>query len=173
MSLIIGRHHCVVLEPGNGWFGSAGEKNTPYIRIPLQITDGPMEGQEVTYQAWITDAALNRTVDNLMEVFEWDGDLVKLAKQVNTGPFVGKPCSIVCEEEEYKGKKRVVIKWLNGPDGAGKMLEIDKAIQLAVELDKRRSRSTEPRERKPVTGYGAARQSAPDPDLDPEPEPEL
>lgn len=134
MNLKPGRYTCQVVAPNNGWFGEAGEKATPFIRIPLVVTEGAHEGEEVTYQGWITDTSHIRTVKNLREVFEWDGDLVKLARLSDTGPFVGKMCSIVCEEEEYKGKKRTVIKWLNGPDGGDKLMEVNKALQIAQRL---------------------------------------
>lgn len=168
MSLTVGRHQCIVLEPGNGWFGEAGEKQTPYIRIPLKILDGPCEGDETVYQGWITDSAVERTVKNLKEVFGWDGDLTKLARQVNTGPFVGKLCSIVCEEDDYKGKKRIVIAWLNGPH-AESMMEADRAMRLAEQLQRRlagaaqqeqprhRTRAADPEDQSPF--------EAPEPEL--------
>lgn len=127
-----GRYICKVKAPNNGWFGEAGENSTPFIRIPLIITEeGDNEGHEVTYQAWITDKSLERTIKTLAEVFGWDGDIEALAKQTTTGPFVGKPCSIVTEEEDYNGKKRVVIKWLNSADGGGKTMAPDAAMTLA------------------------------------------
>jgi hypothetical protein len=36
-----------VKMPGNGWFGESGKKKTPFIRIPLLITDGPQKGREI------------------------------------------------------------------------------------------------------------------------------
>ena len=135
MSLIPGRHLCTVAAPANGWFATAGKNDTPFIRIPLTITEGAMKGQTHVYQAWISDAAYERTMKNLQEVFGWDGDLENLAQQVNTGPFVGKPCSIVCEEEpDHNGNPRVIIKWLNGPDGGGKLMAANVALQLARRL---------------------------------------
>lgn len=134
MNLTPGRYSCVVLEPSNGWLFEAGERNTPYIGIPLRVTSGAKEGETVEYKAWISDAAFDRTIANLKEVFEWDGDMVKLAKQLDTGHFVGRECSITVEQEEYKGKLRNVIKWLNGPDGGGKAMESDRALKLAKRL---------------------------------------
>lgn len=134
MNLKPGRYSCIVLAPNNGWFGEAGDNATPFIRIPLQVSKGPQRGEEVDYSAWISDKAIERTIKNLREVFQWDGDLVALARQVNTGPFVGRECSITVEEEEFKpGKFRAVIKWLNGPDG-GNMMAIDRALALARRL---------------------------------------
>lgn len=163
MNLRPGRYTCQVVAPSNGWFGEAGEKQTPYLRIPLVVTQGAHEGEEVTYQGWLTTTSHIRTVDNLKEIFEWDGDLVKLARLSSTGPFVGKLCSIVCEEEEYKDKKRVVIKWINGADGGDKLMDVNRALQLAQKL-----MGVAPEEEakaKPRAAYG---QTPPqkDPDLD-------
>jgi hypothetical protein len=171
-----GRYTCKVTAPVNGWFGEAGEHNTPYIRIPLIVTeDGDGEGDRLTHQAWISDKSLDRTVKNLAEVFGWDGDIEALAKLTNTGPFVGQECSIVTEEEEYNGKKRVVIKWLNTAGGGGKTMESAKAASLARRLAERAKKAAatagdERSDRPP----GEARRNPPppakrqpsDPDLD-------
>lgn len=130
-----GTFTCKVVAPSNGWFGEAGRNNSPFIRLPLIVTqEGPCEGEEVIYQAWITDAAVDRTVKNLAEVFGWDGDLPRLAKLTNTGPFVDKSCQIVCEEEEHEGRTKVVVKWLNAVGSGGKLMEVNRALELANRL---------------------------------------
>lgn len=135
MPLTEGRHPCIVTQPSNGWFREAGKDNAPYIAIPLQITEGPSKGYIDTYRAWITDKAYERTMKNLKEVFAWNGDLEELAQQVDTGPFVGKRCSIVVEEEpDQNGNPRLAIRWLNGPDGGGKLMQANAALQLARRL---------------------------------------
>lgn len=169
MNLTPGRYNCQVTAPSNGWFGEAGDKATPFIRIPLVVMDGRFENEEVTYQAWISDSAAQRTLKNLREVFEWNGDLAELARLSNNGPFVGQECSIVVEEEEYKGKKRNVIKWLNGPNGGDTMMDVNKALQLAAKLTGSQAPSERPPTR-PRAGYGqpapTGRPAPKDPDLD-------
>lgn len=151
---------CKVISPTNGWFGEAGTNNTPFIRIPLVVEqEGPSEGDQIVFQGWITDKSVAKTVKNLSEVFGWDGDLEALAGMVNTGPFVGKQCEIVTEEDEYNGKTRVVIKWLNSPGSGGKSMDKEKAIALARRLSARSkdaATTTPPSHRKPPS----------DPDLD-------
>lgn len=174
MSLKPGRYICEVTAPSNGWFGEAGEKATPFIRVPLVITEGAHEGQEITFQAWISDKSAAKTIKNLREVFDWDGDIVTLARQSDEGHFVGLPCSIVTEEEEYEGKKRVVIKWLNKAEGSGKIMEANKALQLAQHLADKLGGEPDPsaqREARPRTAYGARpappqKRPPADPDLD-------
>lgn len=136
--LKVGKFHCKVVAPVNGWFGEAGENNTPYIRIPLVIDEeGDCEGDDLVFQGWLTDKSFDRTIKNLAEVFDWDGDLDALAKQLKTGHFVGKPCQVVLEEEEYNGKKSIKIKWLNRADGGGKSMESTKAQGFAARFSER------------------------------------
>jgi hypothetical protein len=172
MNLKPGRYICEVTEPSNGWFGEAGEKATPFIRIPLIVKEGAYQGQEVTYRAWINDKSAKRTIDNLKDVFQWNGDIVALAQ--GDSPFVGMPCSIVTEEEEYEGKVRVAIKWLNKAEGPDKIMDANRALQLAQSLASRiggQPRPAEQREARPKAAYGApppaTRPRPPaDPDLD-------
>lgn len=131
----VGTFLCKVLPPVNGWFGEAGQNNTPFIRIPLVVTqEGACQDEETVFQAWVSPNAYKKTIDNLKEVFGWDGDVVALASMVNTGPFVGKSCQIVTEEEEHNGKKSIKIKWLNAPGSGGKMMDVNRALDLARRL---------------------------------------
>jgi len=135
MNLTPGRHICTVSQPSNGWFATAGKNETPFIRIPLTISEGALKGTTHVYSAWISDNAYERTMKTLCEVFGWDGDLESLAQQIDSGPFVGKACSIVCEEEpDHNGNPVVRIKWLNSAEGGGKQMQINAALQLARRL---------------------------------------
>ena len=129
-----GKYNCKVIAPTNGWFGEAGESATPFIRIPLEVTDeGPCLGEELEFAAWISDKSMERSIKNLKEVFGFNGDLLALSRCLTTGPFVGKTCSVTCEEEEWKGKMTVKVKWLNRAGGGG--MEPDKATALAARLN--------------------------------------
>ncbi len=156
----VGKHLCKVTAPSNGWIGEAGNKNTPFIRIPLVVMEGPCEGEETVFQAWISDSALEATIKSLSEAFGWNGDLARLAKQVTDGPFVGKLCRLTCEEEEYNGKKSVKNKWLNSAEGAAKMMDQTRADALAARLDARSRAAALTAEKKPA--------KTADPDLDAE-----
>lgn len=137
-----GKYIAVVKRPPNGWFGEVGEKKTPFIRLPLIIQEAQETetedqiGTEAVWRGFITEAAVGRTVKALAKAFNWNGDLAALAadqyltafdnpdmvtlekgKTTDSDPFTGKSCRITCEEEEYDGKKRVVIKWLNPSEG--------------------------------------------------------
>lgn len=143
MSLSIGKHQCKVLAPVNGWFGEAGAENKPYVRIPLEITAGECKGQKVTYQGWMTPAAIDNTEKRLKEVFDWDGNWEDLSG-LNTGPWVGKECEIDCQEEEYNGKTEVRIKWLNRVGGGAKMMTQERTASFLQQLSKRNQPAAQP-----------------------------
>lgn len=134
--LKVGTFQCRVLSPVNGWFGEAGINNTPFIRIPLVVTEqGESQGEKVEYAAWISHKSLDRTMKNLAEVFGFDGNLERLAELLDDGPFVGQDCSITTAEEEYNGKVSVKIKWLNKSGGGGRSMDRAAAIALAKKFN--------------------------------------
>ena len=121
-----GVYRCRIKTPGNGWFGEAGENQTPFIRIPCLVLDeGDQEGREIVWQGWLTDAAFDRTIGTLVKVCpEWNGDLAALADGDFT--FADNECEIVAENDTYEGKTRVKAQWLN-PLGGGGGKTMDKA----------------------------------------------
>lgn len=108
-----------VKMPGNGWFGESGKKKTPFIRIPLLITEGTQKGREIVWKGYITRDAIAGTVKRLAKAFGWDGDLNKLTfghDDEDDNVFLNKPCQVVVEEEEYEGKTYFRAKWINALD---------------------------------------------------------
>lgn len=107
-----GKYAAKAKAPGNGYFGEAGAKASPFIRIPLIVTeDGEQKGREIVWRGYLTPNAFDKTIQTLVKVFGWDGDIEAVTN--GKDPFAGKPCNIVCEEEEYEGKTMVKVKWLN------------------------------------------------------------
>lgn len=129
-----GAFRCIVKEPTSGWFGEAGEKNTPYIRIIGEVADdGDQNGKTITYFAWLSDGAFDRTIKNLVEVFGWNGDLVALDNGQFT--FAGMECQIVAEFETHDGKTKIKAKWLNVVGGGeGKEMAKEKVASLLAKL---------------------------------------
>jgi len=128
----VGKFAAEVKRPPNGWIGEAGKNKTPFIRIPLIVTEGDQINREVVWRGYITEASVGRTVKTLTKAFDWNGDLKTLAedqektsfsnpqmvvlekgKTTDSDPFTGKKCRITCEEEEWEGKPRIKVKWLN------------------------------------------------------------
>lgn len=127
-----GNYFCTVKPPGKGWLGE--KKGTPFIRVPLVVEDGPQEGKEILWYGYLTDAAFDRTIQTLAEVFGFDGDLDGL--QNGTVSFAGQECRIVTDFEEYKGESRLKVKWLNSAGGG----QLDEATAKPI-LDRLRSRA--------------------------------
>lgn len=132
-----GKFTAIVIEdPGNGLF-EAGDKQTPGIRLWLAITDdGPDKGKVIDWTGWLTDGAFENTNKALTEAFGFDGDYG--AFSANGNLFQHKECSITTEFEEYKGKSRLKVRWLN-PVGGGAPAPLDPAAArgLAAKLTAR------------------------------------
>jgi hypothetical protein len=137
---IPGSFECVVENPGEaGWFGETKEQKTPFLRLPLKITEGPQKGKICVYNAWLTEAAFDRTIQRLKQVFGFNGDLNALYE--GKASFAGMPCNIEAETETYQGKARVKIAWLNPPGGSTgtgpKPMEANKLSSLLSKLGPR------------------------------------
>lgn len=113
-----GSYECIVEDPGEtGWFGESGEKKTPFIRIPVRVSEGVDKGKIAVYRAWLSDSAFDNTIRRLKEVFGFDGDLNALFAGKTT--FTDLPCNIQTEMETYQGKAMCKVAWLNPPGGGG------------------------------------------------------
>ncbi len=131
----VGSYRCMVMDPPNGqWFGESEEKKTPYIAIRAVVNDpdSDQHGAEITYYAWLSDGAFDRTIKGLSELFGWNGDMEALAAGEVT--FTGQECTIVTESEEYDGKKRIRAKWLNSVDRQGPVMAQEKVKSLIARL---------------------------------------
>lgn len=131
---------CTVERPSAGWFGET-EKGSEFIRLPLRVkaqADGERDqvGRTITHSAWLTAKAFDKTIETLLKVFpNWSGDLSRLA--ANDGDFDGLNCEIVAEPEEYEGKTRIKVKWLNAVGGGGKPMAREKVEGLVARLNRR------------------------------------
>lgn len=85
-----------------------GESNngTPFLRLDIN-TDA---GESTSAWLYLSEKALPGSVRTLRDAFGFDNDFETVVDQV-----VGKPCSITVEAEEYEGKERLRVKWVNGP----------------------------------------------------------
>jgi len=130
-----GSFDCIVTEPTAGWIGESEEKGSPFVRIPVQVTeDGAEKGSGAVWMGYLTNAAFDRTIKVLVEVFGFNGDLASLATGKQT--FKDKPCSITTEFEEYNNKRRCKVKWLNAVGGgaSAKPMEASKLQSLLDRL---------------------------------------
>jgi hypothetical protein len=79
---------------------------TPYLSLEFSTE----AGETITGWLYLSEKALANSVKTLRDAFGFDGDFETVIEQV-----VSKPCSITVELEEYEGKERLRVKWINGP----------------------------------------------------------
>lgn len=107
-----GQFNGLVHKPEAGWFGESGVKKTPYIRLDLEVMDDPEEtGKRISWYGYLSDKALDNTIQKLVDAFDFSGDLNALYTGQDT--LAGKLCQFTTEFEEYDGKDRLKVKWLN------------------------------------------------------------
>ncbi len=97
-------------------FGESPTKGTPFIRVAFQILDGAHQGDRISWDGWVTDRTRERVVDSLRScgcTFPGDDitDLTGLGTQ---------EVEIVVEIENYNGRDRAKVAWVNSLVGAVK-----------------------------------------------------
>jgi len=95
-----GRHE---VTAKSATFGES-KTGTPFIEI--QFADD--SGATINGWLYLSENAFERTVKVVREVFGFDGNFETLPAQI-----ANKRCSIETEEEEYEGKMRLKVKWIN------------------------------------------------------------
>lgn len=116
-------------------FGEAGT-GTFQIGVLMEITNGP-EGQppdQINWYGFLTEKALPVTVKAL-GALGWKGiDLTELENR--GGGLDTNEVEIVVEHEEYDGKLRAKVKWINSGGGLGmsKRVEGDSLKAFAAKM---------------------------------------
>ena len=129
----VGTVICRVELPTAGWFGESKENKTPFLRLPLVVTDpeSSQNGRRIVKEFYITEKSadgLARTMKNVFgvdDIFELDGP----EDEVPAGP-AGQYCSIVTEAEFYKDKERIKVAWVNTLDYKPQMMATEKIGSL-------------------------------------------
>ena len=126
------------------------DKGTPFLSLACK-TD---QGEELTAYLYLSDAAVERTVKTLREVFAFDNNFETVVQQVT-----GRTCSIVVEAEEYEGKTRMKVKWVNTVGGSTAK-PLDNASSLLAQLSAKAKRIPAAA---PMAGRTAQPAARPDP----------
>jgi hypothetical protein len=94
---------------------STTSRGTPQVAVRLRLVDPP--GQTITWYGFLTDAAIDRTVESLRHM-GWQGTDVRdfLAERPLPEGF-DQEVEIVVEHEEYEGKTQARVKWINSGGG--------------------------------------------------------
>ena len=96
-------------------FGES-DKGTPFVKI--DFTDAA--GDTIAGWVYLSEKALTGSLKTLRDAFDFDGNFETLIAQVT-----GKPASIVIESENYEGKDRLKVRWINRAGGTSKPLSGD------------------------------------------------
>jgi hypothetical protein len=117
--------------------GEQGEKKTPFIAIEFENKDG----DSMTWQGWLTEGSKERTVKTLLSIGFMGKSIADLSNPEKgiSDLFgeIGAPISVVVEEEEYEGKKRAKIAWVNvgGISKFDHQTAVSKVKELSIDGD--------------------------------------
>lgn len=89
---------------------SSPNKGTPQVAIEFKLLEGPDAGGRITHYAAITEKRLEYTVKEL-RACGWSGDDLDDLSSV----VAGTPVDLVLAEEEYEGKTRTKVAFINEP----------------------------------------------------------
>lgn len=98
-------------------FGESKEKRTPQVCINFEILDGPELGRRIAWLGYFTDKTTERTVQALRYCGFRGDDLAALVTQQ-----IDHEVQIVVQHEEYNGKVRAKVQWVNQAGGGGMRL---------------------------------------------------
>jgi len=99
----------------------------PHLLVTIETPDG-----DIDHRLYLSVAARQHTEKVLLELGVEADWLVSPEFWETPGKWMnGRHCSIETEEDEYEGKKRVRVKWLNGPKREVKPMPVERARGLA------------------------------------------
>lgn len=127
----------VVVDDNDSGLITIPETGTSGIRLMLEVSEGPEIGKRLPWVGFLTDAAFDNTLKALVLALGFSGDFDEVLKNANL--FSGKKCSFKAEFEEYQGKERLKIRWLNPVNGGvgAPVLKADAAKQLVDRINSR------------------------------------
>lgn len=115
------------------YLGKSSQKQTPFLAIVVEDENGG----RLTHWAYLSDAAVMFTV-KLLEDLGWDpvSDDMQISALDRTDRLVGKIAEVVVHDEEFDGKVRRKIKYLNAPGGGvgPEAMETTEAKALSAKL---------------------------------------
>jgi len=104
----------VQTEDGAVWaqFGTSQQKGTRQVYVAFAIIDGDHAGRRLGWFGYFTDGAVDRTIESLRLCGLKGDDLANAM----FGPL-DQEVQVVVEHEEYDGKVRAKVAWVNAPGG--------------------------------------------------------
>lgn len=104
-------------------FGESKDKGTPFVLVAFEILSGPQAGQRISWFGYFTDKTVDRTVESLRACGFHGDDLAAFSDQ---NPDI--EVQIVVGHEEYEGKMRAKVQWVNS---------LSRGINIEKPMDKK------------------------------------
>lgn len=121
------------------------------VGVELEILEGDAKGQRITWRGYFTDGTFDRTIESLRHL-GWQGNDLADLRGINANEAVA-----VIEHEQYEGKLRARVQWINAPGGIALKERLD-ASQTAAFAARMKGRILALDQAK---GAGASNASAP------------
>jgi hypothetical protein len=101
------------------------------VAVTFEILEGEDAGRNITWYGYFSDASKERTIEAL-RYCGWKGDDISDMSSINGEG----EASIVIEHEEYEGKTRAKVQWVNNGGGArlAKPMEDDEKKAFAEKM---------------------------------------
>lgn len=91
------------------WALGLSSTSKEQVAVLFEITQGEHAGKSLTWFGYFTEQTTDRTLDSLRHC-GWDGDNFVELKGLDANEV-----EIVVDEEEYEGKTRTKVQWVNRP----------------------------------------------------------
>lgn len=129
------RHYVRCTVAGNA-LAESKEKKTPSVKIRLQtipganpVLEGVPDSRSLWVDLWLTEAALESTIETLEKVLGWQG---KSFAELNAPCFDGVEVVAVCEWEQNGDKWFEKVVFINAPGGGGVKKLDDAQVRTVV-----------------------------------------
>lgn len=102
-------------------------KGTPCVEVRFQF-QGPADlyGQHIVWYGYLSENALKSTVKGL-RACGWQGDNLEDLSTIGA-----KEVELVIENEEFDGKTRAKVRWVNQPGGGATSVPLDPAKKKSI-----------------------------------------
>ena len=93
--------------------GESKNKGTPQSQVAFELSQEGYEGQRIDWLGYYTEKTEDRTLESL-RIAGWTGDDLSAAELPGLGST---EVDLVIENEEWEGKTRSKVQWVNKPGG--------------------------------------------------------
>lgn len=144
------------------WALGETSKGTPEAAVEFIFTHPDMEGASITWHGYLSESTFDRTVEGLRHC-GWTGDDL-----ANMEGLDANEVDLVIENEEYEGKTRPKVRWVNKAGGLAlkERMAPEKAKTFAASMRGRIRAADAAKGVKPANGGGKPAEPPPMDDSD-------